>query len=141
MNERFVIVGAHTIKDLMNDEYLQIKQGCDLLNQQDQRIAQLEEQLKNAIVLPIQLGNKCWTINCWCEYGDANKGEPYVVTRYELHENIVSRYSLFNSMVNGKLDLNITPYAKDNYKGVQPYLFATKEEAQAKLEKLKGEKK
>ena len=38
-----------------------------------QRIAELEEQLKNAIVLPIEIGDKCWTINCWCEYGDAKK--------------------------------------------------------------------
>jgi len=61
MSKRFVIVGAHTIKDLMNDEYLQIKQGCDLLNQQDQRIAELEEQLENC-VLPVKIGDKVYKI-------------------------------------------------------------------------------
>ena len=43
--ERYAVVGAHTIKDVINYEYLQIKDGCKLLNQQDQRIKELEEQL------------------------------------------------------------------------------------------------
>ena len=37
-----------------------------------------------------------------------------------------------------KLTLNVVPRAETNYKGVQPYLFATKAEAQAKLNKLRG---
>ena len=109
---------------------------CGILNQQSERIAELEEQLKNAIMLPIEIGDKCWTINCWCEYGDAKKGEPYAVTRYELHENIVSGYDIYKSMINNNLTLNVVPRAKTNYKGVQPYLFATKAEAEAKLREL-----
>ena len=108
----------------------------DLLNQQSQRIAELEEQLKNAIMLPIEIGDKCWTINCWCEYGNAKKGEPYTVTRHGLHENIVSGYDIYKSMINNNITLNVVPRAETNYKGVQPYLFATKEEAEAKLEEL-----
>lgn len=114
---------------------------ADLLNRQEQRISELEEQLKNAIVLPIEIGDKCWTINCWCEYGDAKKGEPYTVTRYELHENIVSGYDIYKSMINNNLTLNVVPRAETNYKGVQPYLFATKSEALAKLKELQGEKR
>ena len=30
--ERFVVVGAHTIKDCMGDEYLDLKKSCELLN-------------------------------------------------------------------------------------------------------------
>lgn len=101
-----------------------------------QRIAELEEQLKNAIMLPIEIGDKCWTINCWCEYGDSKKGEPYTVTRYGLHENIVSGYDIYKSMINNNLTLNVVPRAETNYKGVQPYLFATKAEAEAKLKEL-----
>ena len=43
-------------------------------------------------------------------------------------------------MINNNLTLNVVPRAETNYKGVQPYLFATKAEAEAKLEEL-GEKK
>ena len=111
------------------------------INKLQQRIAELEEQLENAIVLPIEIGDKCWTINCWCEYGDAKKGEPYTVTRYELHENIVSGYDIYKSMINNNLTLKVVPRAETNYKGVQPYLFATKEEATEKLRELQGEKK
>ena len=91
-------------------------------------------------MLPIEIGDKCWTINCWCEFGDSKKGEPYVVTRYELHENIVSGYDIYKSMINNNLTLNVVPRNETNYKGVQPYLFATLEEAEAKLKELKGEK-
>ena len=111
------------------------------LAEKDKRIAELEEQLENAIVLPIEIGDKCWTINCWCEYGDAKKGEPYTVTRYELHENIVSGYDIYKSMINNNLTLKVVPRAETNYNGVQPYLFATKEEATEKLRELQGEKK
>ena len=30
--ERFIVVGTHTIKDCMNDEYLDLKKSCELLN-------------------------------------------------------------------------------------------------------------
>lgn len=108
----------------------------ETITQLKNRIAELEEQLKNAIVLPIPLGEKCWSINCWQEYGDAKKGEPYTVTRYSLHENTVSVYEIYKSMINNELTLQVIPRCKINYLGVMPYVFATKEEAQAKLKEL-----
>ena len=135
--------GNNTSKfvDLLNTEMYELKISNleHKLEEKDQRIAELEEQLKNAIMLLIEIGDKCWTINCWCEYGDAKKGEPYTVTRYGLHENIVSGYDIYKSMINNNLTLNVVPRAETNYNGVQPYLFATKEEAEAKLKEL-GEK-
>ena len=111
-----------------------------LLVEYRNKAMELERKLKLSISLPIPIGEECWTINCWCEYGDAKKGEPYTVTRYELHENIVSGYEIYKSMINNELTLNVVPRAETNYKGVQPYLFATKEEAELKLKELKGEK-
>lgn len=145
------------IDDRVKEEEIKTFKGVvQVLNQQDQEIQELKskleedftlgeflkmkEQLKNAIVLPIQIGEKCWTINCWVDYGDWKIGEPYTVTKYELHENIVSGYDIYKSMINNKLTLQVKPCAKTNYKGVQPYLFATKEEAKTKLEELKGER-
>ena len=112
---------------------------ADLLNEQDQKIKELEHRLANCIDLPIPIGEKCWTINCYKTYGDVKKGEPYYATRYELHENIVSGYDIYKSMINDKLTLNVVPRAKTNYIGVQPYLFATETEARKKLEEMKGE--
>ena len=136
--ERYIceVNKSFDIFDNLYKEYPSMQEICRTLNKQDYRIAELEEQLKNAIMLPIEIGDKCWTINCWCEYGDAKKGEPYAVTRYELHENIVSGYDIYKSMINNNLTLNVVPRAKTNYKGVQPYLFATKAEAEAKLREL-----
>lgn len=134
------------IEDTINliDDHIEIRNCCaeyvcKELNEKTHRIAELEEQLKNAIILPIPIGEKCWTINCWKEYGDAKKGEPYSVTRYALHENTVSVYEIYKSMINNELTLQIIPRCKTNYYGITSYVFATKEEAESKLEELKGE--
>ena len=145
MGERYVIKDRWIFDTKLNKNIHSIdcyeeKNVLDIMNGQNERISELEEQLKNAIMLPIEIGDKCWTINCWCEYGDAKKGEPYTVTRYGLHENIVSGYDIYKSMINNNITLNVVPRAETNYNGVQPYLFATKEEAEAKLKEL-GEKK
>ena len=103
-------------------------------------ITELQHRLSNCIELPIPIGEKCWTINCYKTYGDVKKGEPYYATKYELHENIVSGYDIYKSMINDKLTLNVVPRAKTNYTGVQPYLYATEEEARAKLEEMKNGK-
>lgn len=108
----------------------------EVIEDLQRELALTKKELDKAIVLPIKIGEKCWTINCWCSYGDAKIGEPYVVTKYELHENIVSGYEIFKSIRDNKL--TITPRAKQNYFGVQPYLFATEEEARAKLKELKN---
>ena len=115
------------------DEYEKDKKICELENE----VKRLERRLSNCIELPIPIGEKCWTINCYKTYGDVKNGEPFFATRYELHENIVSGYDIYKSMINDKLTLNVVPRAKTNYTGVQPYLFATEEEAKAKLEELK----
>lgn len=83
------------------------------------------------ITLPIAIGEKCWTINCWV-------GVNYK-SHYEIHENIVCMYEIYEQMINNKKEIQIVPKGRYNYLGVQPYLFATREEAEAKLKELKGE--
>ena len=103
-----------------------------LLVEYRNKVMELERELKLSISLPIPIGEECWTINCWVEKDGT--------LSYELHKNIVGCYEVVKSLVNDKLELMIKPYAKKHYFGVQPYLFATKEEAELKLKELKGEK-
>ena len=85
------------------------------------RIAELEEQLKNAIVPKFKRQEIVYSI----EYGEISEIEELQVVAY-LDNYII----LCENIETSKLDW----VHKD-------YLFATKEEAQAKLEELKGENK
>ena len=88
----------------------------------DKRIAELEEQLKNAIVPKFKVGQEVWYV--W------NKSQ--VIPFKCKIENIV-----YDSSKNYKLK-----YYSEHYICMQEqHLFPTKEEAQAKLEELKGENK
>lgn len=49
----YFIDGAVFINTEKDSEF-DMESACELLNNQDQRIAELEEQLKNSIVLPIK---------------------------------------------------------------------------------------
>lgn len=101
---------------------------CSLLNQQDQRIAELEEQLKNAIVPKFKVGQTVYTFNknTECVYELCIK-----IIRIEINE-----ISKFNSLV------YLAERLEDgNFFGYfEVELFATKAEAIAKLKEL-GEKK
>mgnify|MGYP006874619312 CR=1 FL=1 len=100
----------------------------ELLDEKDQRIAELEEQLKNAIVLPkeLQVGNKVYFIDVEEKY--IHNGKIYSITKelnYKENGFITWVYCRYND------GLTYTHPIADY--GVE--LFTTKEEAQAKLEK------
>ena len=98
--------------------YYDMKDMTKLLNQQDQRIAELEEQLKNAIVPKFKIGQ-----NVWCVY-PTNKYRQGFVFELELV-----------GYTKDKIICRITENEEFEYDEV----FSTKEEAQSKLEELKGE--
>ena len=101
-----------------------------LCNQQDQRIAELEEQLENAIVPKFKVGQEIWEITplmSWkikrIEWHKFNGGNGDVVVEiYRLGHDGTDDYNCC-----------IMPVDNDRF-------FTTKEEAQAKLEEL-GENK
>lgn len=85
--------------------------------------------------LPCKVGDTVWTINCWQEYGKQELGERYIVTRYELHENKCSCIEINDkNYYRGEISIK----AKESYKGVTPWVFLTREEAEAKLKELQG---
>lgn len=47
--ERYIIVGTCTIKDTLTNDYIDIDESCELLNQQNQRITELEKLLINSL--------------------------------------------------------------------------------------------
>ena len=91
--------------------------------QQDQRIAELEEQLKNAIVPKFKIGQIVWFIDTRVNDFNENK---YVLTSSKIETIKVDNF-----------DICYEDYWGDVM--TESDLFATKEEAQAKLEELKGE--
>ena len=131
--EKFGITDAHYLCDsaIFNtetEEILRLYQICDLLNQQDQRIAQLEEQLANAIVLPFSI-----------------EQEIYYVYETDINSNVA--YDICKGIV-----ISVSKDANDIWflgfydngltywhllKDFNNEVFATKEEALAKLEEMK----
>ena len=90
---------------------------CSLLNQQDQRIAELEEQLKNAPKYTVY--SKVFFVD------DCEKTiKEDFVEQITINHRDGILYELIN-----------------NFLFEESELFATKEEAQAKLRELQGEKK
>ena len=89
----------------------------------DQRIAELEEQLKNAIILPkeLQVGNKVF----WANEDGLFIGEIKTISQdttvwfYVVYDNGLTYWHLLEDFNNE--------------------VFATKEEAEAKLQELQGE--
>lgn len=126
----------------------------DTLNQQDQRIAELEEQLKNlkekyvsiinenviafnklekelenAIVPKFKIGQEVWFVryfNAGCYEFDYGKVIQIKITEYD---GIFYEMEYLN-----KCEIDFRSRH-------EKYVFATKEEAQAKLEALKGDHK
>ena len=103
----------------------------DTLNQQAERIAELEEQLNNAIVLPKELHIGCKIF--WANEDSVYSGKLCAVTK-DIKPNGDVNIWLYCLYDNG---LSYSHLIKDF--GVE--LFATEEEAEAKLKELKGEKR
>ena len=92
------------------------------LNQQSQRIAELEEQLKNAIVPKFKIGQEVWWID--------TRINSFNEQRYIIQSYIIQEITIFKDGIR---------YMDDDGFIDEEDLFATKEQAQAKLEELKGE--
>ena len=108
---------------MSNGIYDYVDDVKERLAEQSQRIAELEEQLKNAIRPKFKVGQEVWCIR-FMEIikFKINKVEIY---RGEAEEE--------NRIVYGNWE--------DMVYQIEGNCFATKEEAQAKLEELKGERK
>ena len=130
MSERYINLSDRQVKDTQNQSqnFMSINTICRRLNQQDQRIAELEEQLKNAT----------HKFNIYQEvyYLDYKyKFEPYISKYLTVCKGKVLDIILREE---GYVDYNFT---FDDLKWItEENVFATKEDALAKLEEL-GENK
>lgn len=132
MSERYINLSDRQVKDTQNQsqDFMSINTICRRLNQQAQRIAELEEQLKNAIVPKFKIGDKCWAIrNTTNIY---NEPKQVLIKEITITKNCIKYYAK-----NGCL----TNRTNKTTMHMQSQLFATKEEAEAKLKQLKGEKR
>lgn len=120
------IYGNKNMTENLNNMY---EAYLKILNEKDQRIAELEEQLKGYIRPKFKVGQTVYTFNksTECVYELCIK-----IIRIEINE-----ISKFNSLV------YLAERLEDgNFFGYfEVELFATKEEAIAKLRELQGEKK
>ena len=101
---------------------------CNLLNEKEKRISKLEEQLKNAIVPKFKIGQEVWFVryfNAGCYEFDYGKVIQIKITEYD---GIFYEMEYLN-----KCEIDFRSRH-------EKYVFVTKEEAQAKLKQLKGEK-
>ena len=96
-----------------------------LLVEYRNRIAELEEQLKNAIVPKFKIGQNVWETRPFMDW-------EVTSIRFEKHNGIL--YEIYQLGHKGTDDYNgcVLPSDSDRF-------FATKEEAQAKLKELQGE--
>ena len=127
----------HEFNLLVNDILLDVKpvklritianRLIEFFDKKQERIAELEEQLKNAIVPKFKIGQECWGIvpkTFW------NKES------YTIHFK-VKAYIPDNNGIVLMLEDSIT----NLHYSYEWQVFATKEEALTKLEELKGENK
>ena len=100
----------------------------ELLDEKDQRIAELEEQLKNAVVLKFKVGDKCWAIrNATNIY---NEPKQVLIKEITIAKNCIKYYAKNGCVTN--LTNKTTMH-------LQSQLFTTKEEAELKLKEIKSE--
>lgn len=118
MSKRYEQWGYESFKDNKTGEIYD--NYIDLINQQSERISELEEQLKNAIVPKFKYGQ-----DVWCVYPTNEHRQGFV---FELE---------FVGYTKDKIICCITENEEFEYDEV----FETKAEAEAKLRELKGEKK
>ena len=101
-----------------------------LCNQQDQRIAELEEQLANSIRPKFKFMEKVWHIN----------KDYFYKKDWFVEELLINGFEYKIDKRKNALVMWYSTYFNDykNYKYQEKDLFAIKEEAQAKLEELRG---
>ena len=93
--------------------------------EQQQRIAELEEQLKNSIRPKFKIGQEVWFVS-----------DPYTARYAKVRHMKIEEISISSIFVERGV-----MYAGDDWAGIsESELFATKQEAQAKLKEL-GEKR
>lgn len=102
-----------------------LKLIADILNEQDQQIKSLESRLANCIEPKFRIGQEC-----------------YVLLGKEIEKITIVGCRIKISKME---DENFTMYSITDIQGyacsvMEEQVFATKEEAQAKLQELKGEK-
>lgn len=115
---------ADTFKNLDTNETFGGVQVCESLEQKDQRIAELEEQLKNCIRPKFKVGQEVWFVS-----------DPYTARYAKVRHMKIEEISISSIFVERGI-----MYAGDDWAGIsESELFATKEEAEAKLKEL-GEK-
>ena len=130
--KKYGITDAHYLCDsaIFNtetDEILRLYQICDLLNEQDQKIKELEHRLSNCIEPKFKVGQKLYVI-----------GEKF------MGKTLIDEVEYFGENIDGIITFEegcrcgCTPdrYSVEKIENV----FSTKEEAKAKLEELKNGK-
>lgn len=152
--KRYLQWGYDSFKDTKTGEISD--NHIHLLNQQDQRIAELEEQLKNAIVPKFKVGQEVWCVyEYWWNGKFADESNKFAINNFIIDAININKYGehyIFHKEYEGRDNVicyqpNFNGNRFDVMSGVQNhyiddyYLFATKEEAQAKLEEFKGENK
>ena len=119
--ERFTFDKTNLIfNDNTKGEWLDDIEVCELLNQQQERISELEEQLKNCIRPKFKIGQEVW----------------YVEDKFTINSGEVLEIQIWNL----KKDNIIYVIEHSGNFHCESVVFETLEEAQAKLEEL-GENK
>lgn len=125
MSKRYLQWGYESFKDTKTGEIYD--NHIDLLNQQDQRIAELEEQLKNAIVPKFMVGQEVWFVSEILEVIHNGK-----INAFEVYKFKERPYEFWYDI----------DYVEDNTETSDEvsdeFIFATKEEAEQRLKELKG---
>lgn len=104
------------------EDYPSNREICATLNYQAELIAKLKEQLKNAIVPKFKIEQEVWYMDT--RINDFNE-QRYMIESYIIEEIVIFEYGI--------------RYVGDDVSMYEEDLFATKEEAQAKLKELQGE--
>ena len=117
--------GNKNMSDNLNNMY---EAYLKILNEKDQRIVELEKELKNGIRPKFKISDKCWAIrNATNIY---NEPKQVLIKEILITKNCIKYYAK-----NGCC----TSRTNKTTMHLQSQLFATKVEAEAKLKELKGE--
>lgn len=142
MSERFEMFGTHNgilIKDNeMHDNQPQLLNSCLCsvrLNEFVERIAELEEQLKNAIVPKFKIGQEVFVINKNYFYIRDYEVECHKIVGIEDKLDRKNKYVRWYTLT---FKNAYTGYVA-RYKYLEKDVFTSKEEALEKLKELQGE--
>ena len=126
-NGRETCKGCNTLLVGENEIYenWQLREDLEI---KDQRIAELEEQLKNAIVPKFMVGQEVWFVNEILEVIHNGK-----INAFEVYKFKERPYEFWYDIDYVEDNTEISDEVSDEF------IFAIKEEAQAKLKELQGE--